>query len=250
MAFTDESMWQLSALAGAVLGQQDLRGTLVHVTRVAMDLLPTCDGASLTTFDEGTPGVVAADGEWAKHLDELQYEEREGPCLDAARTGTLYRVRDLAVESRWPFYVRRAAEQGARSMVALPISSESKVLGALNIYSRQIDAFSARDVSLAELVAAQSGVAMQVAASFFRHRDLAEQMQTALASRARIEQAKGVLMAARGCSDEEAFATLVDLSQSSNRKLRDVAQTVVDSTRGARYHVTGARRARDGATRP
>ena len=87
----------------------------------------------------------------------------------------------------------------------------------------------ARPVTISD-IAAQAGVAMQVAASFFRHRDLAEQMQRALESRARIEQAKGVLMAARGCTEEEAFAVLVELSQSANRKLRDVAQALVDST--------------------
>ncbi len=105
------------------------------------------------------------------------------------------------------------------------------MVGALNVYSRRPDRFGAEDVSLGELIAAQAGVAMQVAAAFFRHRDLALQMQTALASRARIEQAKGVLMASRGCTEDEAFRLLVELSQSSNRKLREVAEALVASTR-------------------
>ena len=195
MAFSEESMWQLSALAGVVLGQEDLPGTLSEVTRPAVGVLPGGDGASLTTLDEGRPAVVAADGEWARSLDELQHEEREGPCLDAARTGNLFRVRDLREETRWPFYVRRAAELRARSMVSLPMPSEGRTVGALDVYSRRADGFTAEDVSLGELMAAQAGLALQVAASFsrhrHRHRNLVEQMQTALASRARIEQAKG-----------------------------------------------------------
>ena len=150
--------------------------------------------------------------------------------MDAARTGNVFRVRDLAEESRWPFYAPRAVEAGARSMVSLAMSSEGKIVGALNVYSRQPERFSSEDVSLAELLAAQAGVAMQVAASFFRHRDLATQLQQALASRARIEQAKGVLMAERGCSEDEAFRLLVELSQSSNRKLREVAEALVETT--------------------
>ncbi len=230
MAFSEDSMRRLSALAGAVLGQDDLHSTLDEVTRLAVATLPACDGASLTTFEDGRPGVVAADGDWSRSLDELQYEEREGPCLDAARTGNVFRVRDLAEDSRWPFYTRRAVKLGARSMVCLPMSSEGKIVGALDVYSRQPERFSAEDVSLAELIATQAGVAMQVAASFFRHRDLAAQMQTALASRARIEQAKGVLMGTRGCTEEGAFQLLVELSQSSNRKLREVAEALVEST--------------------
>lgn len=230
MSFNEESLRRLSGLAGAVLGQADLHSTLVEITRLPVAVLPDCHGASLTTFEDGTPGVGAADGDWARQLDELQFEEREGPCMDAARTGNVFRVRDLAEDVRWPFYAPRAVAAGARSMASLPMASEGKIVGALNVYSRQAGSFSAEDVALGELMAAQAGVAMQVAASFFRHRDLAEQMQTALASRARIEQAKGVLMSSRGCSEEEAFALLVELSQTSNRKLREVAEALVAST--------------------
>jgi GAF domain-containing protein len=230
MTFPDEAMQQLAALSGVVLGQDDLQSTLEQVTRIAVATLPACDGASLTAFHDGAPGVAAAADGWSRQLDELQYEEREGPCLDAVRTGNVFRVRDLGEDNRWPFYAPRATEQGARSMVSLPMASEGRIVGALNVYSREPDRFGKAEVSLGELLAAQAGVAMQVAASFFRHRDLAEQMQQAMTSRARIEQAKGVLMGARGCTEQEAFAMLVELSQTSNRKLRDVADAVLEST--------------------
>ncbi len=54
-------------------------------------------------------------------------------------------------------------------------------------------------------------------------------------SRAVIEQAKGVLMRERSCTAQEAFDLLVAASQRFNRKLRrlrEVAQALVDSTRG------------------
>jgi AmiR/NasT family two-component response regulator len=57
----------------------------------------------------------------------------------------------------------------------------------------------------------------------------AEQLREAMRSRAVIEQAKGVLMAQRGCSTEEAFALLREMSQTTNTKLRTVAQAIVDS---------------------
>ena len=215
-------------LAGVVLSQDDLSSTLDEVTRIAASALPGCDGASLTSFDDGRPVAAAADGEWARRLDELQYQEREGPCLDASRTGNVFRVRDLTEDTRWPFYGRRAIEAGARSMVSAPMASEGKVLGALDVYSRQPDSFGAEAVALLEIMAAQAGMAMQVAASFFRHRDLGDQMRQAMQSRAAIEQAKGVLMAGRGCSADEAFTELVEISQQTNRKLRVVAEAVVD----------------------
>ena len=65
------------------------------------------------------------------------------------------------------------------------------MLGALNLYSRQGDAFDALSVSAAEIIAAHAGLAAQVAGTLFRHRDLAEGLQQAMRSRATIEQAKG-----------------------------------------------------------
>lgn len=61
-------------------------------------------------------------------------------------------------------------------------------------------------------------------------KQLAEQLRTAMDSRALIEQAKGMLMAGRRCSSADAFAILVQLSQTTNKKLRVVAQAVVDAT--------------------
>ena len=54
-----------------------------------------------------------------------------------------------------------------------------------------------------------------------------EQLQEALTSRATIDQAKGVLMAERRCTPEEAFAVLVKLSNDSNVRLADVARALV-----------------------
>lgn len=57
-------------------------------------------------------------------------------------------------------------------------------------------------------------------------------MERALTSRSAIDQAKGVIMAARQISAEDAFAALVKQSQHQNRPLREVAeQFLADVTR-------------------
>ncbi|MEV1154850.1 ANTAR domain-containing protein [Micromonospora chokoriensis] len=53
-------------------------------------------------------------------------------------------------------------------------------------------------------------------------------MQTAMRSRAVIEQAKGIIMGERRCTADEAFAILAKASQDPNRKLRGVAATLVE----------------------
>lgn len=238
MSLPDEAIAELTALAGLVLTQTDLESSLEQVCVIAARALPGADGASVTTFPEGRPGAIASD-DWAQTLDELQYEEHEGPCLDAYRTGTAFRIRDLAEDPRWPSYLPRAVECGARSMMSLPMTAEGNVIGALNIYSKQVDNFDAEAASIAEIVSAHAGLACQVSAAFFGHRALAEQLREAMSSRAAIEQAKGVIMAAAGCSADEAFDRLVRMSQTSHRKLRDVAHDVV--MKAEKRDVEGAR---------
>ena len=226
MRLPDESVSELLTLTGLVLTQGDLGETLGELCRVATRAVPGAEGASVTTFSEGRPSAIASD-DWAKGFDELQYTEHEGPCLDAYRTGNAFRVRDLDAESRWPSYCPKAVEQGARSMVSIPLAAEGSNVGALNLYAPKPDAFDADIMSVAEIVAAHVGLAIQVAAAMFGHRDLHEQLSEAIKSRAVIEQAKGILMADRRCSADKAFEVLTKLSQNSNRKLRDVAAAIV-----------------------
>jgi AmiR/NasT family two-component response regulator len=61
-----------------------------------------------------------------------------------------------------------------------------------------------------------------------RLRDENTNLQRALESRDVIGQAKGILTSRRGISAEEAFALLVRHSQDHNRKLRDVAEDLVE----------------------
>jgi hypothetical protein len=56
-------------------------------------------------------------------------------------------------------------------------------------------------------------------------------LRTAMQTRAVIEQAKGMLMAERKIDADEAFALLVNLSQTTHRKLVQVATVLVDTWR-------------------
>jgi hypothetical protein len=54
-----------------------------------------------------------------------------------------------------------------------------------------------------------------------------QQLETALTSRAVIDQAKGMVMIALNCSADEAFEHLVRLSSTANEKVRQVAERIV-----------------------
>jgi ANTAR domain len=58
------------------------------------------------------------------------------------------------------------------------------------------------------------------------------QMRTAMASRAAIEQAKGILMLLTSCGDQVAFDLLAHISSHTHRKVREVALAITESASG------------------
>ena len=58
------------------------------------------------------------------------------------------------------------------------------------------------------------------------------QLRAAMASRASIEQAKGILMLLTSCSDQVAFDLLAHISSHTHRKVRDVALVITESAAG------------------
>ena len=58
------------------------------------------------------------------------------------------------------------------------------------------------------------------------------QLRAAMASRAAIEQAKGILMLLTSCSDQVAFDLLAHISSHTHRKVRDVALVITESASG------------------
>ena len=105
--------------------------------------------------------------------------------------------------------------------VPLPISEG--VLGALNIYAREVDAFDEDSRSAAVRFAPYAGVAVANMYAYQDARNLADNLQKALDSRAIIDQAKGILMERHKVTAEQAFEVLVRISMQTNRKLRDIA---------------------------
>jgi GAF domain-containing protein len=180
---------------------------------------------TLITGDEAT--TPAATAGWAVTLDEVQYDQGYGPCLDSARAGHLVRIDDMATDSRWPQFAAAAHEAGLVSSLSVPLPAQRHVIGALNVYARRPRVITDERERLAEQFASYAAVAIGNTALYLTSAKFAEQMREAMTSRAVIEQAKGVLMALHRCDADEAFARLVGASQHSHMKLREVAAELV-----------------------
>ena len=148
--------------------------------------------------------------------------------MDAAVDDSVYVTGAVDQDDRWPEYGRRVHEEvGVCSVMAhrLVLLDDSDVVAALNIYSRDTDAFDDDAVRQGTLFATQCSllVSTHLAA------DRSDNLTKALGSNREIGMAMGVLMARRHVTRDEAFAMLRRSSQDSNRKVTEVAADVVDT---------------------
>jgi len=107
--------------------------------------------------------------------------------------------------------------------------SREATLGALQLYARLPAAFNATDRAQGLIFAAHAGMALGVARAQATERGRTDHLQTALVSREIIGQAQGILMERERITAEQAFDLLRRSSQHLNRRLRDVAQELVDT---------------------
>ncbi|MEU3856566.1 GAF and ANTAR domain-containing protein [Streptomyces sp. NPDC028722] len=214
-----------------LLETDSLTEFLQHLIDEAVGVSGT-DGCGVTLQRRQRPLTVVSTGGVADKLDERQYGQDDGPCLQALRTGRVVHVPDLLEETRWGDYPRFAAGLGIRSSLSVPISARAHTAGALNFYAVGRDAFTERDRRELALFAARAGGAIALAQRLADAEDFTRHLQNALASRSVIDQAIGSVMQQRHCTAEEAFDLLRRLSQQSNLKLRDVCTRLLTDIAG------------------
>ncbi len=140
----------------------------------------------------------------------------------------MFRIDDTLKDDRWGPFSEAASANGIRSTLSLPLVANHEGMGALNLYSRIPNAFSDEDVDVGSQFASQAAIVLANAQAYWDAHQLSQDLATAMKSRAAIEQAKGILMGAQRCNADEAFQILVRVSQRENRKLREVAEDLVN----------------------
>lgn len=216
-AGNDELAWQLSALARTLYQDQQPDEVLKSVVYAAIDLIPGVDEGSISVvFDRKTVSSRAPSGDLPDIVDALQNEVGHGPCLEAAYQERTVRVPDMSTEERWPVFAQKAFEAGVGSMLAFQLYVDEKNLGALNLYSRSINAFTDESEQIGLMVAAHGATA-------YAEANQVEQLSESVSTRDRIGQAKGILMERYKITPDQAFYLLSKASQTTNMKLNAVA---------------------------
>ena len=165
------------------------------------------DGAGLMLIDpDQLLRSVADSDERIGHLEELQIDHGEGPCIDAFDDKELIHAADLGSEKRWPAFSPAAVDRGLRAVLASPIPYNQMAIGVVTVFSTRVHPWSPEG-------------------------ELAEQLQRALDARVLIEQAKGALVARDGVTPGEAFEQMRRRARTERRRVVEIAREIMITAR-------------------
>ena len=196
--------------------------TVERILEFACKMFNCAYAGVILVHERSSVETVAATHEVITRLDRLQLEAGEGPDVDiiADRPGVL--ISDMRTEERWPTWCATVDEAGVRSMLGARLYTTQKVMGSLNLYAHEPNAFDEIDVDLAHLLARHAAVALDSARG-------SEHLRIAVDARNLIGQAQGILMERFNIDADRAFVVLRRYSQDNNLKLNAVAQRLIDT---------------------
>lgn len=222
----DSIVAQFADLAMYVHSSEDYPDSLRRITTTATEAIRGCAAASLSLLEKDGPVTHAATSALAAQGDQIQYDENEGPCLDAAMEERIVYTSNVANDDRWPRSSGRlGSELGVGSMLSCRLALDvapRHTLGGLNLYATSLDAFTEDDKMLTLLLASLGAVVIDASRQQVH-------LRAAIESRQVIGEAIGILRAQQGISSQEAFELLSKASQRMNVKLRDLAQRISDT---------------------
>jgi GAF domain-containing protein len=212
----------LRELAALSISDDAVEGTAEGIVALACETLD-CQYAGLSVFRAGgTFDTLAPTDPLVSEADQLQYQLREGPCVEAAWEETTFLSHDLGADPRWPNWGPKAAALGFGSMLAARLSIGDQTIGALNLYSTASRDYTEDDRETAVIFATHATATLVSV----RER---ESLKAAVEGRTVIGQAQGILMQRFDLDPDRAFAVLRRFSQTQNVKLRTVAELVISN---------------------
>ncbi|HEY7145247.1 MAG TPA: ANTAR domain-containing protein [Streptosporangiaceae bacterium] len=221
---------QLATEAAELLNVAAVSDTrsLHQLADLAARQVPACSGATAALWRDGEPVAMTATHPDLSELFELSRETCTSPWQAALASGEMISCPDTLTEKRWPEFASAALFRGVRCTLTMVATAPPAAI-TLTLFAARPGVLDAGQVALAQLLVAFGGTMMGNASSYGDSQRAAQQLRDAAASRAVVDQAKGILMHALGCTAQEAFEKMRVLSQRRHVKVTEVARTIIES---------------------
>ena len=216
-------MEALAGLARTISEEDYLDRILQAISEMVAETLdsPVC---SVMLVDEDRRELVisAARCSSPDYLHKLPIKIEDSLIGRVVREGRVIVVRDVLEEKqfRYPELARRT---GLASLLSVPLITREKVIGTINIYTREVRQFTEDEIGFVKVVAGQAAIAIENA----RLMSEALEMKRTLEARKLMERAKGILQHKHNLTEEEAYLRLRNESRRLRRSMRDLAEAVI-----------------------
>lgn len=131
-------------------------------------------------------------------------------------------VLDVTKEPRY-MYPEVAKKEGIVSLLSVPMMIKDRIIGVINIYTKNEHLFKKEEIGILQAVANQAAVAIEN--TNLSHEILAA--KEALESRKLIERAKGILMRELGLTEDDAYKKIHRKSMDLRKTMKEVAEAVI-----------------------
>jgi len=187
---TDDSNQRAADLAKvlditrSMAATEDLDGLLQLIVDRAMELLDA-ERATIFLYDGGTDELVSR---IAAGADEIRIPADTGLAGAVVQAGKVVNVTDAYADGRFNRDVDRRTGFRTRNILSVPMwDYHGSMVGVLQALNKRRGAFGLDDIELAEILAAQAGVAIQ-RANLIEHFLVKQQMERAMAIAQEIQQ--------------------------------------------------------------
>ena len=212
----------MAAVADTFDDPVDMDELLHLICLAAVDTVAGADFAGILLADRhGKIQTPAATHRRVHEADRLQFDLKEGPCLDAVRGRWQARSDDLRTDARWPKYGPRAAELGILSQMGIELFDEPGMIAGLNLYASRANAFDDDTVEAAMLFAIQ-------AAHTLGRVMTQKQLTDAMTTGSTIARAIGIVMQRYQLGQDRAFEFLTRVSRINDVTLEALAAQMVE----------------------
>jgi hypothetical protein len=210
------------------IGDKSRTRSLNELVAIASRQVRACSGATAALWHERDLVDMAASHPDISDLIEVELQSQRGPELEALSADGAIFCPDTLGEARWPEYANAALYRGVRCSVTLAHASGLAAV-TLSLFGTRPQVLDPDQLPIAELLLAIGGAVLGTMESYGDARRTVLQLREAAESRTVVDQAKGILMNAEGCTPDQALAQMREISQQHNIKVTEVARRIIDS---------------------
>lgn len=211
---------EITRAISAAWSLDQILALMTHKTARVMD----ADSCSIYLLDDQGEYLVlkATTGLAAESVGHARLKLGEGLTGHAAKAGKPIAASHAARDARFK-YLPETKEATFQSLLAVPLVSRGKVIGAVNVQTREGREYESDEIELLSIIADVAAGELEKAVLYEEIGGLKEALET----RKLVERAKGILMKRHRIEEQDAFARIQHQARTSRKSMREVSEAII-----------------------